>query len=158
MVATGDVGARSDARALLVGGVDDDVDPLERCLAERGVSIQLVRSKQEMVAQLAACEYDGLLLSPSLSGGEVDELAGCARLECGQRAPAITCPPALELEPLELGMLLELLESRARARQLELELERARREALDATASQASMSEQLRTVQAELSTSQSQLV
>jgi two-component system NtrC family sensor kinase len=103
-------------------------------------------------------EYDGLLLSPSLSGSVADVLARCARLECGQRVPAITRPPALALEPLELEPLLELLESRARARQLELELERARRELLDATAGQASMLEQLRAVQAQLQTSQSQLV
>jgi two-component system, NtrC family, sensor kinase len=157
VVGTSDAGARSDARALLVGSIDDDVDPLERRLSERGVSIQLVRSKQEMVAQLAACEYDGLLLSPSLSGGEVDELARCARLSCGQRAPAITRPPTLELEPLELGTLLELLESRARGRQLEIELQRARREVLDATAGEAAMQQQLRAAQAELQTSQSQL-
>jgi signal transduction histidine kinase len=149
---------RSDARALFVGSVDDDLGGLERSLSERGVSIQLARSKQEMVAQLAAGEFDGLVLSPTLSGGEADDLARCARLECGQRAPAITRPPTLTLEPLELATLLELLDSRARARQLEAELEQARHEASVARAEQAFVSERLRASEAELATIQSQLV
>jgi two-component system, NtrC family, sensor kinase len=151
-------GARSDARALLVGTIDDDIDAFERSLSERGVAVQLARSKEEMVAQLAASEFDGLLLSPTLSGGEADELARCARLECGQRALAITRPPTLELAPLELGTLLELLDSRARARQLEVDLAQARRELLDVKADHAALLEQARAAQADLRTAEAQVV